>query len=52
MNSPVTCGKMDLGFCACAIIHVASAPRLECDAFWSFEPRSARQARLEGLNTP
>ncbi len=37
------------GFRVYDIIHVASALILECDAFWSFDAKASRLARLEGL---
>jgi predicted nucleic acid-binding protein len=33
------------------LLHVASALTLECDTFWSFDPKASKLARLEGLKT-
>jgi predicted nucleic acid-binding protein len=38
-----------LGFRTYDILHVASALILECDSFWSFDPKAAKLASLEGL---
>ena len=37
------------GFRAYDVVHVASALLLKCDAFWSFDARASRLAKLEGL---
>ena len=37
------------GFRAYDLLHVASALVLDCDAFWSFDPKAAALAALEGL---
>lgn len=37
------------GFRAYDLIHVASALLLNCDVFWSFDPKASRLAQLEGL---
>jgi predicted nucleic acid-binding protein len=39
------------GFRTYDLLHVSSALVLECDAFWSFDPKAARLAALEGLDT-
>lgn len=38
------------GFRTYDLLHVASALALECDTFWSFDPKASKLARLEGLN--
>jgi hypothetical protein len=38
-------------FRAYDIAHVASALLLECDAFWSFDAKASKLAKLEGLKT-
>lgn len=37
------------GFRTYDLLHVASALLLECDTFWSFDPKAERLAALEGL---
>jgi predicted nucleic acid-binding protein len=37
------------GFRSCDLIHVASALILNCDTFWSFDPKASKLASLEGL---
>ena len=37
------------GFRTYDLLHVASALVLGCDTFWSFDPKAARLAKLEGL---
>lgn len=37
------------GFRTYDLLHVASALVLECDTFWSFDPKANKLARLEGL---
>jgi predicted nucleic acid-binding protein len=37
------------GFRTCDLIHVASAMILNCDEFWSFDPKACKLATLEGL---
>lgn len=37
------------GFRAYDVLHVASALLLECDTFWSFDPKASKLAALEGL---
>ena len=37
------------GFRTYDLLHVASALVLQCDAFWSFDPKAAKLAALEGL---
>lgn len=37
------------GFRTYDLLHVAAALLLECDTFWSFDPKAAKLARLEGL---
>ena len=37
------------GFRTYDLIHVASALILNCDEFWSFDPKASRLASLEGL---
>jgi predicted nucleic acid-binding protein len=37
------------GFRAYDLLHVASALQLECDTFWSFDPKASKLAALEGL---
>ena len=37
------------GFRTYDLLHVASALLLKCDTFWSFDPKAARLAALEGL---
>jgi predicted nucleic acid-binding protein len=37
------------GFRTYDLIHVATALLLDCDAFWSFDPRANKLAALEGL---
>jgi len=37
------------GFRTYDLLHVASALVLECDAFWSFDPKATKLAQLEGL---
>jgi hypothetical protein len=32
-------------------LHVASALALQCDTFWSFDPKASKLARLEGMAT-
>ena len=39
------------GFRTYDAVHVASALLLECDTFWSFDPKASRLAALEGLET-
>lgn len=39
------------GFRTYDLLHVASALTLECDTFWSFDPKASKLARLEGLGT-
>ena len=39
------------GFRTYDLLHVASALLLGCDAFWSFDKKACRLARLEGLRT-
>jgi predicted nucleic acid-binding protein len=40
------------GFRTYDLLHVASALLLGCDAFWSFDERAVKLARLEGLKVP
>ena len=40
------------GFRTYDLLHVASALLLGCDAFWSFDERALKLARLEGLKAP
>lgn len=37
------------GFRTYDLLHVASALVLRCDTFWSFDPKAAKLAELEGL---
>jgi len=37
------------GFRTYDLLHVASALVLECDTFWSFDPKASKLAKLEGL---
>ncbi len=37
------------GFRTYDVVHVASALLLNCDTFWSFDPKASRLAALEGL---
>lgn len=37
------------GFRTYDLLHVASALALKCDTFWSFDPKAAKLAALEGL---
>lgn len=37
------------GFRTYDLLHVASALLLDCDTFWSFDPKAERLATLEGL---
>jgi predicted nucleic acid-binding protein len=37
------------GFRTYDLLHVASALLLECDTFWSFDPKASKLAGLEGL---
>jgi predicted nucleic acid-binding protein len=37
------------GFRTYDLIHVSSALLLQCDTFWSFDPKASRLAALEGL---
>jgi predicted nucleic acid-binding protein len=37
------------GFRTYDLLHVASALVLECDTFWSFDPKATKLAKLEGL---
>ena len=37
------------GFRTYDLLHVASALMLECDTFWSFDPKANKLAKLEGL---
>ena len=39
------------GFRTYDLLHVASALALECDTFWSFDPKASKLAQLEGLTT-
>ncbi|MBE7501425.1 MAG: hypothetical protein HS113_14195 [Verrucomicrobiales bacterium] len=39
------------GFRAYDLLHVSSALVLRCDAFWSFDAKTRKLARLEGLLT-
>jgi predicted nucleic acid-binding protein len=39
------------GFRTYDLLHVSSALVLGCDGFWSFDPKAARLAALEGLAT-
>jgi predicted nucleic acid-binding protein len=39
------------GFRTYDLLHVASALALQCDTFWSFDPKASKLARLEGLAT-
>ena len=39
------------GFRTYDLLHVASALVLECDTFWSFDPKASKLAQLEGMNT-
>jgi len=39
------------GFRTYDVLHISSALVLGCDAFWSFDPKAARLAALEGLAT-
>ena len=39
------------GFRTYDLLHVASALVLECDHFWSFDPKASKLAQLEGLKT-
>lgn len=39
------------GFRTYDLLHVASALALECDTFWSFDPKASKLAQLEGLST-
>ncbi len=39
------------GFRTYDLLHVASALVLECDTFWSFDPKANKLAKLEGLRT-
>lgn len=38
-----------LGFRTYDILHVCSALQLNCDQFWSFDPKACKLAALEGL---
>jgi predicted nucleic acid-binding protein len=38
------------GFRTYDLLHVASALLLDCETFWSFDPKANRLAALEGLN--
>ena len=38
------------GFRTYDLLHVASALILECDTFWTFDPKASRLAALEGLS--
>ena len=37
------------GFGTYDLLHVASALALQCDTFWSFDPKASKLAALEGL---
>lgn len=37
------------GFRTYDLLHVASALALQCDTFWSFDPKASKLAALEGL---
>lgn len=39
------------GFRTYDLLHVASALVLKCDTFWSFDPKAAKLAAIEGLKT-
>ncbi|MBM3858315.1 MAG: type II toxin-antitoxin system VapC family toxin [Verrucomicrobia bacterium] len=39
------------GFRTYDLLHVASALLLDCDTFWSFDPKANKLAALEGLKT-
>ena len=39
------------GFRTYDLLHVASALVLECDTFWSFDPKANKLAKMEGLRT-
>jgi predicted nucleic acid-binding protein len=39
------------GFRTYDLVHVASALLLKCNAFWSFDAKASKLARLEGLKT-
>lgn len=39
------------GFRTYDLLHVSSALLLECDTFWSFDPKASKLASLEGLKT-
>ncbi len=39
------------GFRTYDLLHVASALVLQCDCFWTFDPKAAKLAALEGMKT-
>lgn len=39
------------GFRTYDLLHVSAALLLDCDAFWSFDPKATKLAALEGLQT-